>query len=122
MKIAILGSGAMGMLFGALLSQHNDVVLVDVDQARVSAVNEEGITVMEPDGQTGVFHPSAVADSSGMQPADLVILFVKAFYSRDALGANRSLMGPNTYVLTLQNGSGHENILREFVDQFYMFL
>lgn len=122
MKIAILGSGAMGMLFGALLSQHNDVILVDVNEARVSAVNRVGITVAEPDGRDRVFHPEATTDSGGMAPADLVILFVKAFYSRDALGANRSLIGPDTYLLTLQNGSGHENTLREFADSDHIII
>ena len=46
-----------------------------------------------------------------------MILFVKALYSRAAMAANHSLIGPDTYVLTLQNGSGHEDILGEFVPQ-----
>mgnify|MGYP002226390701 CR=1 FL=1 len=46
---------------------------------------------------------------------DLVILFVKALYSRSALSANRELIGPDTFLMTLQNGSGHEDILSEFV-------
>lgn len=46
---------------------------------------------------------------------DLVILFVKALYSQSALSANRELIGPDTFLMTLQNGSGHEDILSEFV-------
>ena len=40
---------------------------------------------------------------------------MKALYSRSALEANKNLIGPNTYLMTLQNGSGHEDILSEFV-------
>lgn len=115
MKIAILGSGAMGMLFGGLLSQHNDVCLIDVNAQRVEEVNRLGITIEEPDGSARHFHPMAVTDSASFGQADLVILFVKALYSRSALQGNISLIGPHTHVLTLQNGSGHENILKEFV-------
>ena len=40
---------------------------------------------------------------------------MKALFSRAALESNRRLIGKNTYLLTLQNGSGHEDILGEFV-------
>ncbi|HBF15249.1 MAG TPA: 2-dehydropantoate 2-reductase, partial [Clostridiales bacterium] len=44
----------------------------------------------------------------------LVILFVKDLYSRAALEANRALIGPETLLLSLQNGMGNEEIMREF--------
>jgi 2-dehydropantoate 2-reductase len=46
---------------------------------------------------------------------DLILLFVKAMDSKSALRANRSLIGPNTYVLSLQNGSGHDAAMKESV-------
>ena len=42
---------------------------------------------------------------------DLVIIFVKALYSRAALMENKGIIGDNTYVMTLQNGAGHEDII-----------
>ena len=44
-----------------------------------------------------------------------MILFVKAIFSKAALESNKGLIGPNTRLLTLQNGAGHEDILKEFV-------
>ena len=46
-----------------------------------------------------------------------MILFVKALFSRSALENNRSLIGPDTRLMTLQNGAGHEDLLKEFVNE-----
>ena len=56
------------------------------------------------------------------EPADLVILFVKALFSRAALEGNRGLIGPNTRLMTLQNGAGHEDLLKEFVDEDHIVI
>lgn len=96
------------MLFGGHLSRKNEVTLIDIDQQKVDAVNQNGITICNPDGTRTNEHPHATTDSSGMPPADLIIVFVKAMFSRSALQANKALIGPATYVMTLQNGSGHE--------------
>ena len=64
----------------------------------------------------------AVTSTEGVGTVDLVILFVKALFSRAALSGNGGLIGPDTYVMTLQNGSGHEDILGEFVDQDHIII
>ena len=50
MKIVVIGAGAMGCLYGAYLSAKNDVILVDAYAPQVEAINQHGITVVEPDG------------------------------------------------------------------------
>lgn len=116
MRITILGAGAMGSLFGGCLSQHNDVWLVEVDQAKVDQINKQGVKMREKDGDK-IYHPTAVKDTSGLGEMDLVIVFVKAMFSRSALESNKSLIGKDTYLMTLQNGAGHEQTLLEFVDR-----
>lgn len=120
MRIAVLGAGAMGALFGGYLSRQNDVLLVDVNRKLVDVINADGITVEEPDGSRAVFRPRAATDTAGMAPVDLMIVFVKAMYSHAALEANRSLIGPDTFLMTLQNGSGHEDTLLDFVDRSHV--
>lgn len=115
MKIAVLGAGAMGMLIGGYLSRGNDVTLIDVDAGKAEAINREGIRIIEPDGSVTHAHPRAATGSEGMEPAELLIVFVKAMYTESALAANRRLIGPGTRVLTLQNGAGHEALLARFV-------
>ena len=89
--------------------------LVDTNPNVVAAVNENGLKLQEY-GTDNLYHPKAVTSTEGIEPVDLIILFVKALFSKAALAGNKALIGPNTYVLTLQNGSGHEDILGEFVD------
>ena len=122
MRIAVIGAGAMGALYGGYLSRHNDVLLVDVNQTQVDTINEKGLTIHEPDGSVTLCHPKAVVSTQGMEPADVVILFVKAMFSAGALESNRSLIGPDTYLMTLQNGSGHEDTLLKFCDREHVII
>lgn len=116
MKIAVIGAGAMGSIYGGHLSLKNEVYLVDTNQAVVDKINENGLTLLE-DGEDKVYYPTAVTSTEGLEPMDLVILFVKAIFSRAALEGNRHIIGSNTYLMTLQNGSGHEDILSMFVPE-----
>lgn len=121
MKITILGAGAMGSLFGGYLSLHNDVWLVEIDQKKVDKINRDGIRIREPEGEK-VFYPTAVSDTDGLGEMDLVIVFVKAMYSVSALERNRRLIGANTYVMTLQNGAGHERTILKFADRSHVII
>ena len=114
MKIVVIGAGAMGSIYGGRLSANNEVYLVDTNQAVVDKINGEGLKIDE-NNTTNVYHPTAVTSTDGITDVDLVILFVKAIFSRAALAGNRNLIGPKTRLLTLQNGAGHEDLLKEFV-------
>lgn len=122
MKIAVLGSGAMGGLFSAYLSKNNDVTVIDVNPALVEAVNAEGMRVREPDGSITAYHPKAVLSTGGMAVVDLVIIFVKSMFAESALSANRGIIGPDTWLMTLQNGSGHEDLLSKFTDEEHIII
>ncbi|MBR6976874.1 MAG: 2-dehydropantoate 2-reductase [Lachnospiraceae bacterium] len=121
MRITILGAGAMGSLFGGYLSKENDVWMVDVNPAVVDYINENGVKIKENDGE-GLYHPTAVIDTKDLGTMDLVVVFVKAMFSRSALEANRGLIGPDTYIMTLQNGAGHEQLLLEFADRKHVII
>ena len=113
MKIVVIGAGAMGSIYGGHLSLNNEVYIVDTNQAVVDAINANGLLIDE-DGVTNVYHPTAVSSTEGIENVDLVILFVKSTFSKVALAGNKNIIGENTRLLTLQNGAGHEHILMEF--------
>lgn len=121
MKIVVIGAGAMGSIYGGRLSTGNEVYLVDTSQAVVDQINQSGLKIDE-DGVTNVYHPKAVVSAEEIGQADLVILFVKAIFSKTALEANKNIIGPKTRVLTLQNGAGHEALLKEFVPQEHIVI
>lgn len=122
MKIAILGAGAMGMLFGGYLSRNNEVWLVDVSQERVDKIVADGVTIREADGTDVVLHPNATTNTSELGHMDLILVFVKAMFTVSALETNRGLIGPDTYLMTLQNGAGHESKLLQFVDREHVVI
>lgn len=121
MKIAIIGAGAMGSIYGGHLSLNNDVYLIDTNETIINYINENGLTLDE-DGKSNIYKPKAVTNSKEMPAMDLVILFVKSLYSRAALEGNKNIIGKDTYLMTLQNGSGHEDILEEFVDKSHIII
>ena len=116
MSIAVIGAGAMGSIYGGHLSRKHTVYLIDSNKELTEAINRDGLEI-EEEGRVNRYYPKAFSDAFGLEPADLVILFVKALYSRAALESNRNLIGENTYILTLQNGAGHEELLSEFVPE-----
>lgn len=122
MRIALIGPGAMGLLFGGYLSRTNDLTLIGRDAARMQAIGENGLTIQETDGTSAVYHPHATANAGSMEPVDLVLLFTKAGASRSALETNRNLIGPDTLLMTLQNGAGHEALLQEFTDPSHVII
>ena len=117
MKIAVLGAGAMGGLYSSYLSRQHEVTVIDVNPALVEKVRADGLEVLEPDGSSAVYHPNAVLSTEGMGPVDLIIVFVKAMFTESALTNTPGNIGPRTPRLTLQNGSGHEDMLGKFVPQ-----
>lgn len=122
MKISILGAGAMGMLFGGYLSQNNEVWLLDTDRRRIDQIISDGVTVREKDGTERRFYPHGIAESAGLPQMDLVLVFVKSMFTLAALSQNRGLIGENTYLMTLQNGAGHEANLLQFADRAHVII
>lgn len=116
MKITIIGSGAMGSLFGALLAESGqDVMLIDIQKDHVDAVNACGLTVESGDRRRTVPLPASICAADGKN-ADLVIVFVKSSQTREAAVSALSCLKENTFVLTLQNGLGNADVIAEIID------
>lgn len=116
MRIAVIGPGAMGSIYGGRLSLHNEVLLVGRNQAQADRINAQGLLIDEG-SVTNCYRPKALTDTANEPPVELAVLFVKSMASRSVLEAHRGLIGPETYLLTLQNGAGHEELLKEFVSE-----
>ena len=113
MRIDVLGAGAMGCLFGALLSRANEVRLVDPNRAKLEKLKQAGVTVLEPDGTSFTAFPGLRTPEEADTPPEVLLIFVKSAAEKAALDAVRPSLGPDTVLLTLQNGMGHEKAMGE---------
>lgn len=117
LKICVLGAGALGCAVGAALSEAGaDVWLINRGAAHVEAMKRSGLTLVSPLGERTVAVQAATG-CEGIGAADLVIVLVKSFHTRDAITGAAPIIGEHTLVLSLQNGLGHEDILAEAVGQ-----
>lgn len=113
MRIVIVGAGAMGSLFASHLVQTDaETWVLDPWQAHIQAIRELGLKVVR-EGDEGTFRPRATSDATEPGLADVVIVFVKYGHTREALAGARPLVGPRTTLLTLQNGLGNVELIRE---------
>lgn len=107
MRIAVVGAGAMGCIFGGTLSAAgHDVTLIDVWAEHVQALNERGLKLTGVSGERTI-PVRAVTSPEGLPVQDLVIIFVKSSFTETAVRQAAGLIGPETAVLTLQNGLGN---------------
>ncbi|MDC7227086.1 MAG: 2-dehydropantoate 2-reductase [Spirochaetales bacterium] len=114
MKISIIGAGAMGSLFGGKLSAAgNDVVLYDINKAHVEAVNKDGLKIETlATGEIEVVTPKASSDANEVNGSDIMIVFVKSTATGIIADNFKKAATDSTIVVTLQNGYGNEEILK----------
>ena len=116
MRICFIGAGALGSTIGGTLARRGaDVWLIDPFQEHANAINEHGLRMLEGGAETVVRVTACTAASDVGVVADLVIILVKSYHTRDAVRAAAAIIGPQTVVMSLQNGLGHEDILSEEV-------
>ncbi len=113
MKIAIVGCGALGSYYGALLCRagHETHFLLRSDY---EAVRRNGVTIVSPEGDMHV-QPICARTPKEIGAAELVVIGLKATANHIFPQVLPPLCGPATLVLTLQNGLGNEDALARAV-------
>ncbi|MDO9541289.1 MAG: 2-dehydropantoate 2-reductase [Kiritimatiellia bacterium] len=115
LRIAVIGPGGIGCLFAGLLSEGgHDVCLVDRRPDRAAVISREGILI-ERDGTGRRVRLPAFAHPSDISDTDLIILCVKAHETAGTIPSILALSGPQTEVLSLQNGLGNMEAIKRVV-------
>jgi 2-dehydropantoate 2-reductase len=111
-RIIIVGPGAIGTLFGALLARGgHDPFLLDHCPTRAAARNQNGIRVSDG-GETWCVPINSATDVTDREPAGIVFICTKSYDTAAAVAAVTPSIGPDTIVVSLQNGMGNvEDIL-----------
>ena len=105
MKIAIVGAGAIGGMLGVKLTLAGEDVSLIIRGANLDAVKNNGLKLIMHDGTESLVHPVKATDRiSEAGPHDLVLLGMKAHQLAPVAQEVPSLFGPDTSVVTLQNG------------------
>ena len=104
MKICVVGAGAIGgMMAAKLAAAGNEVSVVD-QGAHLAAIRKNGLKLIWEDGSEIVAKVSATDSVKDCGKQDLVILAVKAHFLDQVAKDSESLMGPDTVIMTVQNG------------------
>jgi 2-dehydropantoate 2-reductase len=106
MKIAIVGTGAMGSVYAGLFaSAGHEVWAIDRWREHVEAMRATGLRVEGASGDRTV-RVNATTEPRDAGPCDLVVLATKAMHVADAAASAKALLGKETPVLSIQNGLG----------------
>lgn len=113
MKIAVMGAGAMGSLFGGLLAEAGeDVTLIDVWKEHVNALNARGLRITGISGERTI-EVNSTTDPSKVGQVDLIIIFVKSYDTAEAARDALPMASNETVFLSLQNGLGNIDKIAE---------
>lgn len=105
MKVAVIGAGAIGGLVGARLAAAGEEVTFLVRGANLEAIARSGVRLIEKDGSERMVRNVRATDDYGAAGSqDVVVLAVKANQVDSVAGALPQLLGPDTCVVTMQNG------------------
>jgi 2-dehydropantoate 2-reductase len=116
MKIAIIGCGAMGSVYAALLADSgNDVWAIDTWEEHISAIRSNGLRVEGASGDRTV-SMNATTNASDAGECELIIVATKASGVPAAAVAAKSIAGPKSIILTIQNGLGAAERIAESID------
>lgn len=121
MKIAVFGAGAVGGYFGGRLTQSKNEVIFIARGKHLQAMKDDGLKIDSINGDFIVQPVQATDNPDEVGFVDMVLVTVKAWQVSDAAKVMKPVVGPETFVLPLQNGIeapsqlaavlGHEHVL-----------
>lgn len=110
MKIAVIGAGAVGGYFGAMLAKSaNDVYFVARGE-HLRAIREKGLRIKSYKGDFGL-EVKAGDSPAEFGAADLVLVCVKSYDTSSAIELMRPLVSESAGIISLQNGVENEDLL-----------
>jgi 2-dehydropantoate 2-reductase len=115
MRCVIVGSGALGSIFGSYLARAgNDVVLLARRSDYVDAIGRAGgVTLRSPGRSLDVVPVAVTTNAASLGVADVILVLTKSTSTREAGASVHAAVGPDTLVVTLQNGLGNDRVLAE---------
>src|SRR5688572_13036758 len=115
MRIAVIGAGGVGGYFGARLQAAGSDVSFVARGNHLHALQRTGLRLDSPKGDLVLPHVKATDDPATIGSVDVVLVMVKMYDLESAVRSIRPLVGPDTVVMTLQNGVEAVDIVSQHV-------
>ncbi len=119
-RFAIMGSGGVGGYFGACLAQAGFDTWFVARGAHLDAMRSDGLRIEGPDGSVAVHAVKATDEPADIGPVDFVLFSVKLWDTVVAGAACRPMLGPETAVVSLQNGVNAEGELAALLGEAHV--
>jgi 2-dehydropantoate 2-reductase len=104
MRIAVMGAGAVGGYYGSLLAMAGNEVTLIARGAHLAAIQAGGLRIESAKSGNFVVRCPASNDPAEVGAVDLVLLTTRTHNNAETFAAIRPLLGPETRILTVQNG------------------
>lgn len=112
MRIAVIGAGGIGAIYGAALAKAGNEVIFVARAAHLKAMQQNGLRIEGDRGETVIRPAQATDDIAAIGSVDYVLLCVKLWDVEKAGEQIRPIVGPNTAVVPVQNGvDAHERLI-----------
>jgi 2-dehydropantoate 2-reductase len=117
MRIAIMAAGGVGGYFGARLAEAGNDVLFIARGSHLQSMRENGLNIVSPLGDVYLAEPNVTDDPCEIGPVDAILFAVKLWDTEEAGKLIRPLVGPDTRVVTVQNGIDSVERLRPILGE-----
>ena len=117
MRVAVMGSGGLGGYFGGLLAKGGTDVSFLARGAHLKAIRRDGLRIAGGPDPLHLKNVRATDDPAEIGPVDLVMVCVKLWDTEAALEQLRPLVGPDTALVSFQNGVLKDSYLRAAYDE-----
>ncbi|MBI3800647.1 MAG: ketopantoate reductase family protein [Deltaproteobacteria bacterium] len=113
MKILVMGTGAVGSFYGGKLARAGHEVIFIARGETLRALQQKGLTVKSYQGDFQLDRVQATDRPDDAGVCDLVLVCVKSYDTTDAARLLHSTVGPDTLLISLQNGVENEELLQQ---------
>jgi 2-dehydropantoate 2-reductase len=112
MRVAVIGAGGIGAIYGASLAKAGAEVVIVARGAHLAAIRKHGLKIEGDRGESHIRPVQATDDPKSIGPVDVVLFCVKLWDVETAGAAIRPIVVPETAVIPLQNGvDAHERLI-----------
>jgi 2-dehydropantoate 2-reductase len=116
MKVGVVGTGGVGGYFGGLLAMSGNVDIHFIARGKHhQVIEEEGLTIVSNDKSTTIF-VHATSEPQDIGYVDLILFCVKSYDTEYTARFIEPMVGPETVILTLQNGLDNVEKIAQFYD------